>query len=190
MIAQFIRKLAIVFIICFSSMGVHAQSVSFALKTSPNINFNFNTIQKYTTGITIMNACELNIDVTGTQWDLYVGSTTTAAGFWDVVSTYSLTGAPPPISILELQFRNGSNTSQISGFFSLQDILTPNYIIGSLVAPDAAIACPNIGTNQAGDYLTTPNCYKFNVDLRITPGLSYQSGLYSLRIDYILVQDL
>jgi len=89
-----------------------------------------------------------------------------------------------------LQFRNGYNTSQIAGFFPIQDILTPTYVIGSALAPDGAVACPNMGANQPGSYLTSPSCYKFNVDLKITPGLGYQAGSYSIRIDYLLVEDL
>jgi hypothetical protein len=52
------------------------------------------------------------------------------------------------------------------------------------------VACPAGGTNSPGDYLTTPSCYKFNVDLKIVPGLTYQSGLYDLRVDYVIVEDL
>jgi len=189
-----LKKITVILLMLISLITidkpVKSQSVAFALKTSPNIDFDFNTINKYINGITIMNAFTLNIEATGTQWDLYVGATTTTVGMWDVTSTYSTTGSPPPISILELQFRNNSSTSLQSGFFSLTDISVPTYIIGSAAAPDFAINCPNQGTNQAGSYLTQPNCYTFDIDLRIVPGLNYQSGLYELRIDYIIVQDL
>ena len=169
---------------------LQAQSVSFALTTSPSITFDFNTIQKYQNGITIMNACTLNIEAVGTQWDLYVGATTTNVGYWDVTTTYGSSGSLPTIGILKLQFRNAAATSLMSGFFPLQDRSTPTYIIGTSSAPDAAITCPNLGTNTAGSYLTSPSCYKFNIDLRIVPGFSLRPGLYTLRIDYVIVQDL
>lgn len=176
--------------ITIGTARIQAQSVSFALATSPNITFDFNTIQKYEAGITIMNACTLNIEAVGTQWDLYVGATTTNIGFWDVTSTYGSNGSLPTIGIMKLQFRNAAATSLMSGFFPLQDRSTPNYIIGSAAAPDAAASCPNAGTNTAGNYLTNPNCFKFNVDLRIVPGFTLRPGLYTLRIDYVLMQDL
>jgi len=179
-----------IIIFALSVTNVHAQSVSFALTTSPNITFDFNTIQKYQNGITIMNACTLNIEAVGTQWDLYVGATTTNVGFWDVTTTYGSNGALPTIGIMKLQFRNASATSLMSGFFALQDRSNPTYIIGTSSAPDAAITCPNLGTNTAGTYLTNPSCYKFNIDLRIVPGFSLRPGLYTIRIDYIIVQDL
>lgn len=187
-VLQILRVLSIT-ILLFNGFSAYNQTVSFELKTSPNIVFDFNTIQEYINGITYMNAVTLNINTTQ-RFDIYVGATTTNPGFWNVTSTYSSGGVPPPISILKLQFRNASSTSLMSGFFPLQDITTPTYIIGTNTAPDPLIACPVNGTNAPGDYSSTPSCYKFNVDLKIVPGFTYQSGLYELRIDYVIVQDL
>lgn len=166
-----------------------AQTLSFALTTSPNINFDFNTIQQYETGIARYNACVLNIEAVGTEWDLYVGATTSVAGQWDVTSTYSPNGTLPTIDMVQVKLRNSSNTPLVAGFFSLQDILTPTYLIGTS-ANDAAVACPAAGTNTAGSYLTSPGCYLFHIDLKITPGFTYRPGLYTLRIDYIIIEDL
>jgi len=185
-----VRLFFVVMVLLFMGSLCRAQSVSFALKTSPSINFDFNTVQKYVSGITVMNVCELNIEAVGAQWDLYVGASTTVPGLWDVNSVYAIGGAIPSINIMQLQFRNASNTSQVPTFFPIQDILTPTYIIGTALAPDAAINCPATGTNQAGDYMVSTGCYKFNVDMKVIPGLGLQSGSYSMRIDYILVQDL
>ena len=186
-----IRILVLALLALNIGFSAEGQSVSFGITSaSSNISFDFNTINKYKTGIIFYNAFELNIDVSGTQWDLYVGATTTVAGDFDVTSTYSSTGTTPPISILKMQFRNSNNTSLMSGFFPLTDISTPTYIIGTSAAPDLSISCPNVGTNVAGSYTTNPGCYKFKVDMKITPGFAYKSGLYTLRIDYILVEDL
>ena len=170
--------------------GLSAQSLSFALKTSPNVSFSFTTVQQYQSGKTIMDAVSLNIQSSGTRWDLYVGATTTVAGQWDVVSLYSPSyGIIPTVDILKLQFRNLSSTSLVSGFFSLTDVTAPVYIIGTSLS-DLPVSCPATGTNTAGSYLVNPNCYQFKVDMKITPGFSLRPGLYSLRVDYYLVQDL
>jgi hypothetical protein len=181
--------LCIIFTI--ASLAVRGQSLDFALKTGPNVNFNFTTVQQYVSGKTIMDAVTLNVVAVGTQWDLYVGATTTVAGQWDVVTSYSPTyGTLPTIDILKLQFRNMSNTSLVSGFFPLTDVSAPVYIIGTAAAPDATLACPNNGTNSPGSYLANPNCYQFKVDMRIVPGFDLRPGLYTLRVDYYLVEDL
>jgi len=188
-----IKLLFIALVLILTSMGrSKGQSVSLEMATSPNIDFDFNTINKYITGIIFMNACELDITVQGVQWDLYVGATTSNTGYWDVSTQYSSYGEDPPIDILELRFRNSANTSQIPGFFQVRDIGSPVYIIGTNSAPDVAVNCPNQGTNQPGDYHNSPSCYKFNVDMKITPGLNpvYKAGLYTMRIDYVLVEDL
>jgi len=169
-----------------------AQSVALASKTSPTVEFTFNTISKYVNGITLPNALTLNIDADLTQWDLYVGATTVSAGEWDITTQYSNNGTDPAVELMEIRLRNFNNTSLTSGFFPLTDIATPTYIVGSASA-DSTVNCTDIpptGTNVAGDYLTDPECYKFNVDLRIVPGLTHRAGLYTLRIDFMLVPDL
>ena len=165
-----------------------AQSVSFELKTSPNVAFDFTTVNHYVTGVTRMNAIQLNIEATA-QWDLYVGTTTDIPGFWDEISFYTLNGESPPVSILQLRARNSANTSLASAYLALRDITDPVYLIGSATT-DALVTCPNSGTNAPGSFVTNPNCYRFDVDLRVLPGLDYRPGLYELRVDYVIVQDL
>jgi hypothetical protein len=165
-----------------------AQSVSFELKSSPNVAFDFTTVNHYLTGVTRMNAIQLNIETT-VQWDLYVGTTTDLPGYWDEVSMYALNGERPPVSMLQMRARNSSSTSLLSTFFPLRDISDPVYLIGS-AATDALISCPDTGTNAPGSFISNPNCYRFDVDLRVVPGLQYRPGLYELRVDYVIVQDL
>jgi hypothetical protein len=157
------------------------------------VEFTFNTINEYVNGITLSNVLTLNVDA-ASQWDLYVGATTASPGEWDATTYYSNTGDDPLVGLVEMRFRNASNTSLVSGFFPLTDITSATNIIGDyLNAPDPAISCDDVvptGTNTAGDYILRPECYKFNVDLRITPGLTHRAGLYTLRIDFILAADL
>jgi hypothetical protein len=156
------------------------------------VDFIFNTFEKYENGIVIPHALELNINASGAQWDLYMGATTTAAGSWNELSTYSSTGASPiPVNLLQARVYSQANT-QISGgaFFPVTDVAAPVYIIGSTI-DDPGISCGGgPGTNEAGDYLTSPSCYKFNVDFKIDPGFTYRPGLYTLRVDFYIIEDL
>ncbi len=185
----------VIFIFIMSSTKLmHGQSVSFDLKSSPNVDFTFNTIDKYINGITIPHALELDVNVTGSQWDLYVGTTSITAGSWNIVTSYSSTGiSPPPANILQARIYNANNTPVNGGaFFPLTDIATPTYIIGS-IANDVGVNCGDaspIGTNQPGDYTVDPECYRFKVDLKLVPGLSYRPGMYTIRVDFILIEDL
>ena len=178
----------------FCSRNSKAQSTVFELKSTPNVDFTFNTIDKYIQGITMPHLLELNVNATGLQWDLYVGATTSAAGSWNLVTGYASTGIyPPPVSLLQVRVYNTNNTPLTgAGFFPLTDIGTPTYLVGS-TANDPAVNCADlnpVGTNQPGDYLADPSCYKFKVDLKLTPGLTYRPGMYSLRVDFILIPDL
>ncbi len=180
--------ISVVLTLSLLTATVKAQSVSFEIKTSPNVQFDFTTVNHYLTGVTSMNAIQLNVEATE-QWDLYVGTTTDAPGLWNAQSFYALNGEVPPVSILQLRARNSANTTLASTFLPLRDISNPVYIIGSS-AKDPIVNCPNAGANAPGNYLTSPNCYRFNIDLKVVPGLNYRPGLYELRVDYIIVQDL
>jgi hypothetical protein len=173
-----------------------AQAVSIDLASSANVDFTFDNIQKLTYGIVIPNAITFNIEATGTQWDLYVGSITSVAGTWDNAIYYTSTGnGAPPVSILQMRVHNLSNTPLISGYVPIQDIATSTLdLIGNhLSSPDPAVNCSDLvhtGTNTPGSYITDPQCYQFKVDLKIVPGITYRPGVYTLQIEYIIVEDL
>lgn len=168
-----------------------AQSISFAMKTSSNSNFVFDTIDKYKNGIIMPSALTLRVEAVNSEWDLYVGSSTSAAGFWDVNNSYGNSGnSSVPVNILQARVFNVSNTALTgTSFFNLSDINNPTYLIGSN-ADDPAVLCTGQGTNVAGSYSSQPQCYTFKVDLKVTPGLNYRAGSYSLRVDFVLIQDL
>jgi hypothetical protein len=168
-----------------------AQSVSFALKTSPNVNLTFDSIEKYKNGIIVPNFLNLKVEAVATEWDLYVGTTTVTNGIFDTNYSYGTSGNPSvPVSVLQARVSNTSNTSQTGNtFFNLTDISNPVHLIGSN-ANDPTINCGSTGTNAPGSYTTQPQCYNFRVDLKANPGFDYKAGSYSLRIDFILIQDL
>ncbi len=193
-------KVLVVLVYIFSfvaySQNANAQMVNIDLATSPTADFTFDNIFKLNYGIVLPNAITLNVEAVGTQWDLYVGTVTTIAGMWDNASYYTSTGnGSIPVGILQMRVHNLSNTPQISGYVPLQDIAVSTLdIIGDhLVAPDPAVNCSdliNTGTNTAGSYTVDPQCYQFKVDLKLTPGISYRPGLYTLQIEFIIAEDL
>jgi len=191
-----VAGLFIVLIISFHGNIVRAQTVSIDLATPANLEFSFNTINKLINGIVIPNAIVLNVEATGGQWDLYVGSVTTIAGTWDNVQYYTTSGnGAPPVNLLQMRVHNLSGTPLISGYVPLQDIATSTLdIIGNhLSAPDPAVNCGDIipvGTNTPGSYTTDPQCYQFRVDLKMAPGTIYRPGLYTMQIEYVIAEDL
>lgn len=192
-IMRWLLRCALALIISFTcAENLSAQSGGFELTTSPNVDFIFNTFEKYENGIVVPHALELNINAQGAQWDLYMGATTTAAGSWNELSTYSSVGASPiPVNLLQARVYNQGNTQVTGGaFFPLTDVAAPVYIIGSPI-DDPGVPCGGgSGVNEAGDYLSSPSCYKFNVDFKIDPGFSYRPGLYTLRVDFYIIEDL
>lgn len=149
----------------------------------------FNTIEKYQNGLVQYNFNQLNIDADTVTWDLYVGSNTSTQNEWDEELRYSNSGETPGVDILQLRFRNSNSTSQEADFFPLQDINNPVYIIGS-DALDPETVCGGEGSNAAGDYLTSPGCFQFNLDMLIKPGFDYRPGLYKVEIVYTLMENL
>jgi len=127
---------------------------------------------------------------------MYIGASTATAGTWDNIQYYSSTGdGAPPISLLQVQIRNSSNTPLITGYVPMQDLATTTLdIIGDHHnAPDPPVNCGDAspkGTNTAGSYIISPQCYRFKVDFRIVPGTTYRAGLYNAEVDIIIARDL
>jgi hypothetical protein len=173
-----------------------AQSVDISLVSNPNVEFTFNTMNKLVNGIVIPNAITFDVTAVGTRWDLYVGSVTSTASIWDNAQYYTTSGnGLPPVGLLQMRVHNLSNTPRISGYVPIQDVATTNLdIIGNhLSNPDPAVNCSDpvhTGTNTPGSYLADPECYQFRVDLKITPGLNYRPGVYTMEIEFIIAADL
>lgn len=186
-----IKLLTFIVLFVSASSTLQAQSLNFALKTSPHVSLVFNSIEKYKNGIVIPNFLNLKVEAIGTEWDLYVGTSTITEGTFDTNYSYGSSGNPSiPVSILQARVTNASNTSLTgNSFFNLSDISNPVHIIGSAVA-DPTVNCGGAGTNAPGSYTSQPQCYTFRVDLKAIPGFDYRAGSYSARIDFILIQDL
>jgi len=193
------KLLFVLLFICLEFASLAQKKVQFELTTSPNIIFDFNTIQKYESGIIYLNAVTLNLNVEdppapggAVSFDLYVGAedaSLNSTTVWHEIQSYSNTGSTPGVGLVQMRFRNTNSTSQVNGFFNLTEMANPTYIIGT-AALDAIVNCPLQGTNEKGKYDSSPGCHKFRVDLKIKPDFTYKSGLYELYIHYIIIENL
>lgn len=171
----------------FTSYGF-AQTLDISITRGTDLDFTFNTIRHYTNGIIKPSATEFRID-SSEQWDLYVGAQTVTPGQWDLLSAYSSAGnSNVPVSILEIRAVSLGGTSQQPSFFELQDLSNPVYLIGS-GANDPEITT-GVGTNTAGDGVSDPFSHRFRIDYRLTPGVNFRPGVYSMTIVFTLAEDL
>jgi hypothetical protein len=54
---------------------------------------------------------------------------------------------------------------------------------------NSAGACAT-NVNGPGNYLSNYDEYTFDIDYRLAPGLSLKSGIYQLRLKYLLTESL
>jgi hypothetical protein len=148
------------------------------MSSDPVVDFTFNTIEKYQTGITKYNSTVLEVNST-VGWDLYVQP---ATQFWQQQMSYSTTGLGQvnlPSEILELQCvqQNYSDNAQNLNVFSG---------LASVFGSNTASAFPTSKTQflsghfgTSGSLLRTSNEInrnvrpnnRFSVNYRIKPGI-------------------
>jgi hypothetical protein len=183
-----LRSLGFILFFILSPSYILAQSLDITITRGTMLDFTFNTIRQYTNGVIMASASEFQID-SSVEWDLYVGTQTTAVGEWDVLSNYSSAGTSSvPVSILQIRAVSPGATSQQSSFFELQDNLSPVYLIGS--GADDLLTSSGVGTNDPGDGLNDPFTHKFRIDYKLTPSIGYTPGVYSLTIVFTVAEDL
>lgn len=173
------------FVIIFWSSG---QTLDVTITKGTDLVFTFNSIRSYTTGAVLGNASEITVEST-VEWDLYVGTQTVTPGFWDLIQSYSDAGDDNvPVSIMSIRANSPGLTSQEAAFFQLQDITTPNFLIGSN-GNDASTGS-GIGTNDPGDPAADPFTHKFRISYRLTPGFTYSPGIYTMEVLFTIAEDL
>jgi len=183
-----IRQLAVILFFTIITLPGVGQTLDLAITKGSDLTFTFNTIRSYATGGILGNASEVTVEST-VEWDLYVGTETTVAGFWDLVQSYSDAGSDNiPVSILEVRANSPGLTSQEAAFFQLSDISTPTFLIGSNV--DDPNTGSGIGTNDPGDGLADPNSHRFRISYKLTPGFDYSPGIYTLTVLFTIAEDL
>jgi len=164
-----------------------------------NLDFTFDSFQKYVNGITISGATQLRLTVlpnnASCKWKLRVyvdnnPSAPTPNNEWETLNSYGGSGNTPLIDLLEVRIYNGCNTPINSGVYQSFTPLNGSYIdiINDIVLNPAGSCGPNV--NGAGSYLSNYKEFSFTIDYRLRPGLSYKAGAYQLSLRFCLVEDV
>lgn len=182
---------------------IHCGSLELEANAPINANFTFDSFSSYQAGITLNNVATLRVRVEeqaipdpACKWFLTMEVNNnpgagTVASEWETLSHYGLGTAPNPVmDILQVRIRNGCQTSPLDGVFqnfeNNGDILD---IIADLLPLTAAGSCTQ-NVNGPGSYLTNYDEYTFTVDLRVAPGYLFSPGIYELRVQFHLEEQM
>ncbi|MFH2142530.1 MAG: hypothetical protein ABIJ97_08920 [Bacteroidota bacterium] len=175
-----------------------AGTSEFLMTTPGNVDFVFDDMRKYITGITLSGSTMLRLKVDelvpgNCKWVLmmYVDNNGTLPNNeWETLVTYGSAGNIPELNSIEVKVYNGCGTPLNSGVFQIfagnvqYDLL---YIIPD-VPRNLPAPCDGTQINSPGSYLTDYNEYNFIIDYRIQPGYLYQPGAYQIKIWFCLVE--
>lgn len=169
-----------------------------------DIDFTFEKVSQYTSGINIYGATELKLDIRKNDtilgncvWGLKMfvsnGGAPTPVDQWQPLSYYGLSGDEPLLSLIEVRVSNSCQTPNSNNvwmsfaandgdFITLIDDVTGANPAGPL------FGCGAGQTNMEGNYLQNPGEFRFRVDYRIKPMYEIKPGKYQLNIKFCLVE--
>ena len=184
----------------FQAVAQHCDNVQVAIETSPNIDFSFESFGKYLAGITQNGSTKVKVTVSNDvsrdpncRWNLVIYvenvSAATANTDWEEVFSNSSSGAQPKIDLLQLRIRNNCNTPLTGNqFFNVPAITgTPILVITNTGVTIPAGSCTT-NVNGPGNPTANYNEFVFNIDYRIVPALGLKSGVYQLKVKYLLTE--
>lgn len=175
-----------------------AGTSQFIMSTSGNIDFVFDDMRDYITGITQSGKTQLRLKVDETvagscRWRLimYIDNNMHMPNNeWETLVNYGTGGNNPELDLIEVKVYNGCGTPVNSGVFQIfannvqYDILDI-IPLGPRIMP---APCDGSQVNGPGSYLTDYNEYSFTIDYRIKPGYLLRSGAYQIKIHFCLVE--
>lgn len=182
------------------AFGQHCDNVQVAIESSPNIDFSFESFGKYLAGITQNGSTKVKVTVSNSighdpdcRWNLviYVENVTSSAANteWEEVFSNSTSGSTPKIDLLQLRIRNNCNTPLTGNqFFNVPAITgTPIMVISNTGITIPAGSCTT-NVNGPGNATANYNEFVFNIDYRLVPALGLKSGVYQLKVKYLLTE--
>lgn len=176
-----------------------AGTSDFLMSTSGNVDFEFNDMRKFVTGITHSGSTQLRLKIDeviagSCKWKLimYVDNNGHLPNNeWENLYYYGTSGNDPELNLIQVNVYNGCGTPLNSGTYQIfagnvqYDVLE---IIPELIVRNMPGSCDGTNINGPGSYLTDYNEYNFTVDYRIMPGFNIRPGAYQIKINFCLVE--
>lgn len=176
--------------------------VNLSISGQSNLDFTFDTFSKYLAGITQNGTAKLKVTVDNSirnsidcRWNLAIyienGNGATPANEWETLYSQSTSGSVPQLDLLQLRVANQCNTPLTGNQFFPAPTLasTPIVIISNNGITTPAGSCIT-NVNGPGSAKTHYDEYSFDIDIRLVPGMSHKSGIYQIRLKYVLSEVL
>lgn len=186
-----------------ASLSVKAQNcdkVEMIPSGQSNIDVSFDSFGKYLSGITKYGATRLKINVDNSitlnpdcRWNLVVlvenDGGATPNDEWQTLFTQSVSGDAPKVDIMQLRITNPCQTSQTgTSFFNIPLVSgTPIMVITNTGITTPAGSCTT-NVNGPGNANQNYNEFTFDIDYKIIPGTGTRSGVYQLRVRFLLTE--
>jgi hypothetical protein len=188
---------------CFSVTDPGLTPSRFVQSPTPNnVDFVFDNLSKYISGITYYGSTVLKLVISpqnvNCKWRLVMSVDNNGApgNEWETNVTYGMTGSKPQVSLIQVRVTNNCGTPEHNGTYQVfANKLTELNIINSIILNP--YACNGTEVNSAGTYLSNQyGAYSFTIDYRIIPTsdlifkpLDLRPGNYQFQIKFCLVED-
>lgn len=198
-----VKQVILVLALLFGLHPLQAQfcdEVRLSVSSNANVDFSFDTFGEYMAGITQNGSTKLKVAVSNSlnnnpscRWNLVIlvenASATTAPTEWEQLQSNSTSGTAPQIDMLQLRIRNNCNTSLTGNQFFNVPITTgtPIIVISNNGITTPAGSCTT-NVNGPGNSITNYNEYSFDIDYRIVPTNGVRSGVFQLKVKYLLTE--
>ncbi len=198
-----VKQVILVLALLFGLHPLQAQfcdEVRLSVSSNANVDFSFDTFGEYMAGITQNGSTKLKVTVSNSlnnnpscRWNLVIlvenASATTAPTEWEQLQSNSTSGTAPQIDMLQLRIRNNCNTSLTGNqFFNVPTTTgTPIIVISNNGITTPAGSCTT-NVNGPGNSITNYNEYSFDIDYRIVPTNGVRSGVFQLKVKYLLTE--
>ncbi len=198
-----VKQVILVLALLFGLHPLQAQfcdEVRLSVSSNANVDFSFDTFGEYMAGITQNGSTKLKVAVSNSlnnnpscRWNLVIlvenASATTAPTEWEQLQSNSTSGTAPQIDMLQLRIRNNCNTSLTGNqFFNVPTTTgTPIIVISNNGITTPAGSCTT-NVNGPGNSITNYNEYSFDIDYRIVPTNGVRSGVFQLKVKYLLTE--